>query len=274
MNKRVENLLKKNKATYVLGKFTNIVIYNILYDSVRYSRYLLSKHNIIKNHKFDKIKQFKNIHAGARCFIVATGPSLTYDDLVKIKNEFSFGVNSVVKAFDKTKWRPTYYGIQDANVYEKLEQDILHSGFKDIFISHRLCGNSSLPPNFTQYFHFSCFHSRHSDILPLTSGFSDDASEIVYDGYSVTYSMLQIAVYMGFKKIYLMGTDCNYDMKGKQHFEESGWVDKTASTVGERMIYAFTVAKKFADKNDIHIFNASRGGMLDVFERVNLDDVL
>ncbi len=31
--------------------------------------------------------------------------------------------------------------------------------------------------------------------------------------------------------------------------------------------------KKYADKNGVKIFNATRGGMLEVFERVDLDDM-
>ena len=85
--------------------------------------------------------------------------------------------------------------------------------------------------------------------------------------------MLQIAIYMGFKEIYLLGNDCSYSTD-KQHFIESGHYDKQAETVGERMIFAFKIAKKYADKNGIKIYNATRGGMLEVFDRVDLNVVV
>lgn len=44
--------------------------------------------------KCGDIKKFKNAYMGKRCFIVATGPSLTVDDLLLISNEISFGMNS------------------------------------------------------------------------------------------------------------------------------------------------------------------------------------
>ena len=40
------------------------------------------------------------------------------------------------------------------------------------------------------------------------------------------------------------------------------------------MIFAFKIAKKYADKNGIKIYNATRGGMLEVFDRVDLNVVV
>ena len=80
---------------------------------------------------------------------------------------------------------------------------------------------------------------------------------------------------MGFKEIYLIGADCNYsDNKSKHHFIDYGHYDSTYKSAGTRMIYAYKVAKKYADKNNIKIYNATRGGMLEVFPRVNLDELL
>ena len=40
------------------------------------------------------------------------------------------------------------------------------------------------------------------------------------------------------------------------------------------MITAYKVAKKYTERTDVKIYNATRGGMLEVFERVNLDEVI
>ena len=274
MKDKILYILKKNRLTYRVGVWVNILIFNYLYDSLRYARYLLVKQGILKNTKFEQIRRFKNIHIGERCFIVATGPSLTYDDLSKLKNECCFGVNSIIRSFVETEWRPTYYGIQDANVYEKLEHELGSVDLANIFVGHRIGDRFHIPQHYIPYFHFSCFHSKHGDLVAHTSGFSSEASEIIYDGYSVTYSMLQLAVYMGFSDIYLLGTDCSYNKNSHNYFIDSGWKDKNATTVGERMIYGFSVAKKYAEKHGVHIFNATRGGMLDAFDRVDLDEVL
>jgi hypothetical protein len=80
---------------------------------------------------------------------------------------------------------------------------------------------------------------------------------------------------MGFKDIYLLGCDCYYSPNSKnQHFVEMKRIDPTFVTAAERMKYAYQEAKKYADTHQIHIYNATRGGHLDVFERVSLEDVL
>lgn len=272
-NNKIVIFLKSNRLTFFIGKLIMIIFHNYLLDSFRYVRYLLVKNNLVENSKYEILKKFKDKHKGERCFIVATGPSLNYEDLDLIKNEISFSVNSIIKVLNKTEWNPTYYGIQDSNVYEKIEREIIESNLKTIFVGHRLQKKFESSKSFLPYFHHSCFHGKHGEITPLNSRFSSDISEIVFDGYSVTYSMLQIALYMGFKEIYLLGCDCTYDINGKQHFVESGFFDKQAASVGERMIYAYSVAKKYADRNGIKIFNATRGGMLEVFERVDLNEL-
>lgn len=265
--------LKSNKTTYKIGVLVKVFYYNLLFQFIRF---IIKSFNqfISKPKKFKQIEKFKNKHLNERCFIVATGPSLTFEDLELIKDEISFGVNSIVKILSETNWRPTYFGIQDPLVYEKLENDILNSDAHTIFTSDLMQKKFASTKNFIPFFHDTCFHAVHGEIMPLCSGFSNDASVVIYDGYSITYSMLQIAVYMGFKEIYLLGTDCNYNIDGTHHFVESGFYDKQAATVGQRMIFAYSVAKKYSEMNDIKIYNCTRGGMLEVFERKDLNSVV
>jgi hypothetical protein len=80
---------------------------------------------------------------------------------------------------------------------------------------------------------------------------------------------------MGFKEIYLLGCDCYYSMDiKKHHFTETVRIDPTFSTAPNRMICGYKEAKKYADKHQIAIYNATRGGNLEVFDRVSLDDIL
>lgn len=41
----------------------------------------------------------------------------------------------------------------------------------------------------------------------------------------------------------------------------------------DRMILAYESAKKYVDSHNISIYNATRGGMLEVFERVDFDSL-
>lgn len=270
--------LKTNPVVYKIGVYLKIIYYDFIIDTIDLMKIQMRKMNILKEHKFELIKSYKDKFKGKRCFIIATGPSLTMEDLALLKDEYTIGVNSLVKVLDQMEYIPTFLGIQDSLVYAKIGKLIDESKLKKIFITDKLY-NSLDNKNSDRYIQYSLYykrHGEHNNLRPLTSGFSSDVSLCVYDGYSITYSMLQIAVYMGFTEIYLLGCDCNYDTKGgKQHFVESGHIDKNAATGGERMIYAYTVADKELKERFPHVkvYNATRGGMLEVFPRKTLDEI-
>ncbi len=228
--------------------------------------------------RYEKLRTMKDTKNG-RCFIVATGPSLTLEDLNKLKNEVTFGMNALIKWFPKMGWETTYYGIQDWNTYKKLESDILKLDTTKIFYSLEGQGG---------WFKFKDIEIRKMKTAteyPLYYGnhlykphdwntkFSSQPDVVVYDGYTIAYSLLQIAVYMGYKEIYLIGTDCNYNTE-KKNIVDIGIKNSNTPILGDRMIYAYMIAKKYADEHDIKIYNATRGGMLEVFPRVNLDKIL
>ena len=105
--------------------------------------------------------------------------------------------------------------------------------------------------------------------------FSRDCYSIVYDGYSIIFSLLQLACYMGFKEICLLGCDCNYD-SGRRHFIEYEPVkyDTSIETASERLIRIHGEFKKFADSIGVKVINCTRGGMLEVYPRKSLEAVL
>ena len=224
--------------------------------------------------QFSRLKEFENKYNGERCFIIATGPSLTIDDLEKLKDEYTFGVNSIIKLFDETDFRPDFYGIQDKFVYGAMQDVIKSKKFKTAFCDDIIAKDYELPSDFIP-FHYNCeYHLYNGKPGEYNAKFSDNAYEIVYDGYSITYSLIEIAVYMGFKEIYLLGCDCSYPKGSKSHVVESGFVDKNAASNPIRMRVGYKCAKDYADSHGIKIYNATRGGELETFERVNLDEVL
>lgn len=270
---QIKDILKKITLIHKLGALFNKLYLNSflgMLDSFKvFLRKLMTK---------DKrpLSKYADIHEGERCFIVATGPSLTFDDLDLIKDETSFSMNSIIKILDKTKWRPKYYGIQDPFVYEKLKDLILkEKRIPNMFIADSIAKKFDVPPRCELMpMHYLKQRYVYEGQKYITK-FSSDASLCVYSGYTITYSMIQLAVYMGFKEIYLLGCDSNYckDPK-KQHFVESGFVDPNFSTAAYKMMFAYVEAKKYADAHNVKIYNATRGGMLEVFPRVKLEDVI
>ncbi len=89
--------------------------------------------------------------------------------------------------------------------------------------------------------------------------------------------MIQILFYMGFKEIYLLGCDCSYTIGAKNHFVENGHVipDNELKTAYDRLMAGYHALKDFVDAHpDLKVFNSTRGGMLELFPRKSLEDVL
>lgn len=238
----------------------------------------LHRKGLVSTFKYNYLKGLKNTHKGERCFIVATGPSLTIEDLdlLSESNNFCFSMNSCALILDKTKWIPDMLGIQDEFVYNKVidklkvETEGKLSG--KVIVSNTISNLFSSARDYHQFYLHYLDHKYDRQRTGVIK-FSDECENVVFDGYSIIFSLMQIAVYMGFKEIYLLGCDCNYKQE-KQHFVETGHIDPYALNVGERLIYVHSKFKEFADKHNVIVVNCTRGGMLEVYPRMNLEDVL
>lgn len=236
------------------------------------------KNNRINNYidnKFQRLFNLKNKFEGKRCFIVCTGPSLKLEDLDLIKNEISFSMNSIIGLYNKTDWRPNYYCIQDQSVFYKLKDEILkiYPKNSNVFIRNSFFQFVE-DKNYIYFPYNNEYHAYATICGKYRNKFSENAYGIVYDGGTITYSIIQLAYYMGFKEMYLLGCDCIYVPNQKNHIVDIGLKDKYMIFNYKRMTCAFETAKKFAEENNFEIFNATRGGNLEVFKRVTLEDII
>lgn len=230
------------------------------------------------------IKGYKDIHKNKRCFIIATGPSLRVSDLDKLKDEITLSVNSICHMFDKTEWRPTYYGIQDEVGFDRVKGSLNNENrsiylFNDKFRDKVINDNNFIKDKSILFFPLRYgLHGSRLDFKNKTNGFSDDAYLEVVDGYTITYSLIQIAVHMGIREIYLLGVDNSYSKPGPKHFvdheDDKNIALSKWKLIEKRMASAYLEAKKHANIKGIKIYNATRGGELEVFQRVNFDEVI
>ena len=274
MIRRIKTVIKNNGTIYTVVKPICSVkkFFQYVFGHIRCSIQKKTRKRI--NKKYNNLQLLKDKHKGERCFIVCTGPSLSIADLEMLKNEYTFGVNNVFRLFDKTSWRPTYYGIIDPSVFEKLYNDSIFRELENVFVPdlfEKKYGKLSIKQYHT--FPMDYFELYWSKLVNRTVKFSDDISILVYDVATVAYSLMQIAVYMGFEEIYLLGCDCNYSGE-KQHFAEYGIKVKDAISAENNLILAFSAARKYADSHGIKIYNATRGGKLEIFERIDFDSLL
>lgn len=239
-----------------------------------------------KKHNFsERILDFKDRHLGKTCYIIGNGSSLIADDLELLQNEFTFGVNKIFHIFDKTSWRPSFYVCVDNRALRECFNKV-NNYTMPLFFDADICElRSSFESNVFPILNRQRFYVNRFSKNRLPK-FSDDCSNFIEAGETVVYNAIQLAVYMGFKKIILLGVDCNYsnvfDGRGKvinmsnevAYFSKELDVknENTANIIGQ--INAFRSAKIYCDAHNIKIYNATRGGRLEVFERVDLEQVL
>ena len=242
---------------------------------------LFRKQNLILSPKYKNLKKLENIHYGKRLFIVCTGPSLTIDDLEKLKGEICFSMNSIVQIFNQTNWRPLYYMLNNSkDIIEHVEIALSNSDLKNIFCMKYVQKRLSVQQNAT-FFNYPIINkakefkdSEH--INPRNYRFSGDLYKGISGGATTANAIFQIAVYMGFKKIYLLG--CDLYAGHQLHFGPNIYSEKfpqeTIDKVKRKILFGSQAAKEYTDAHGIKIYNATRGGDLEVFERVDLDEVL
>lgn len=236
-----------------------------------------------------RIQGLKDRFLGQRCFIIGTGPSLRIEDLELLKehNEVTFASNRIFKMFDKTSWKPDLYCVSDFKLLKHYfdvicDLDIQYqfvvninvSGYRNEVEAERLLAPNRYIFNILKY-----YEEYDGQEMP---GFSEDASRYVVDGgITVTYSMLQWAYYLGFSEVYLLGVDFDYsdatgsDSGKKDHCIEN-YVDANEEVNTpklEESLKAYIRAKDFGEKHGFCIYNATRGGKLEVFERKKFEEL-
>ena len=230
---------------------------------------------------------FHNIHKGQRCFIIGGGPSLKKIDPRPLKKEITFGVNSIFLIFDWLGFQPTYYCVEDWFVYEDRFKDIL------AFVTEPICffPLQFLNTKFDRKNHIYYRAIYEFDSNPDWPKFSKDPSKLLWIGGTVTYVCMQLAFYMGFSEVYLIGMDHSYvkpkhvETNGKEwtshgddpnHFHPAyfgkgyRWHDPDV----ERMGKAYCKAKSVYENSDRIILNATVGGKLEIFERKRFEEII
>lgn len=233
-----------------------------------------------------KIAAYKGKYVGKRCFLIGNGPSLRSEDLTRLheNGEITFAFNRVYNIFEDTPWRPSFYISQDEKMI---------SGCADVV--DKLPLRVKLIPIQLKWYHGIDIHDalwfnmnwQQTDD-PLAFRFSDDAAKRLDCASTGMYTAAQLAAYMGFKEIYLIGVDHQFqisqnnrgeiivDNTVKDYFTDRYNEDKANLYIPntEKSTLTYIAMKRHCDDRGIQVFNATRGGKLEVFQRVDFEEVL
>lgn len=259
----------------------NKIVRVLSYPYINY-KHIKDKQNYIRTGYGKTISKFKNMYVGERCIIVANGPSLRYEDLEKIKssNIKSFGMNHIYDLFNVVDWRPDFYICFDREFIADKYSEICNLPIDNIFIEYSKIPKSKDIIKQNVYYFFSDYVFAIKRGTAITNHVCTELEKETSFVTNVTHLCIEFAIYMGFKEIYLIGVDHDYSFGyGKNHVkgisegkhnDENHYVNSDMNVSQIK----FRQYEEYAKKNNIKIFNATRGGKLEVFERINIDNLL
>lgn len=229
-----------------------------------------------------ELEKYKNSHLGERCVLVANGPSLIPEDLDKIKHEWTFGCNKIYYMFPKTSWRPDFYCVLDERYIERSQDEIFSQITMPVFTNDVVYkkireenkkGRKILYSKQIAYETFQAWPHLLEYTYATNQG-------------TVLSFVMALAIYMGFQEIYVLGADNTATVAGnhfaghvedrgleqiqRERMKKNGWGDNHWKNQMEQEMELF---EKYAKDHGISIYNVTRGGQLEAFERKEFDEV-
>jgi hypothetical protein len=234
-----------------------------------------------------EIESLKDRYRGERVVIIGNGPSLNQLDLTQLKPEYTIAVNGIFYASEQMGFDPTIYVVEDTAVMRDNLDAIkeFHAGHKFFpSIYRHMVGEH---PNVSYFMMNRGFYEPRSPDFCVPR-FSTDPSQCLFSGQSVTLINLQLAYHLGFEEVVLIGMDFSYTVPADALVEG----DVITSTSGdpnhfhpdyfgpgkvwkdpklERVLANYALAKQVFEASGRRIVNATAGGKLELFERVQYD---
>ena len=150
-----------------------------------------------------RLAALHNSRAGQRCFILGNGPSLRQTDLSKLRNEATIGLNRIFLAFPEMGFQTSYLVSINDLVIEQSAVELQSLAIPRFFAwrAHRW-----LQPADDLFFLYTTYTGPR---------FARDVRGRLWEGATVTYVALQLAFYLGFETVILIGVDHNFVTQGK-----------------------------------------------------------
>jgi len=226
-----------------------------------------------------RLLKFSDLHRGDSCFIIGNGPSLNKMDLSLLKGRHVFGLNKIHLLQERVDLDLSYHVAVNSLVIEQSirEFEALNCpSFLSFGAARELTrGDDHIHMLATD----SYFQTPYS--------FYVDPLRPISEGYTVTYVALQLAFYMGFSRVFLIGVDHSFKSVGNpneeqvlngddqnhfdpRYFSNMKWhlPDLEASEL------SYCLARWFFSRAGREIFDATVDGRLQVFPKISYQQAL
>lgn len=213
---------------------------------------------------------------GCRCVVIGNGPSLNRMNLARLRDEFTFGLNRIYLLFSELGFATTFLVAVNRFVIEQFGGEIIDSAsFKVLHWGH------------CRQLHWS---ADAVGLMPRPFGRMDGDVTRGYfmAGGTVTNVALELAFFLGFSEVILIGVDHAYSIRGKagkpirsedgdpDHFSTEYFGRGVIWQLPDyrRMEAGYRRVKALFEGDSRLVVDATLGGELKVFDKVSLDEAL
>lgn len=271
---------------FSLEKRERIFFYRAFLSKIICGRYFIH---------FFRLRKLKNKYKGKKCFIFGNGPSLNKMELELFKHEYTWGANRGHFLYDKVSWRHKFFVRVDNRGFDDISvetQKMIHEQPETtFFFPYSFLEESLIEPAANVYLYNEATRSTTSNYNAVSFNIPVWMPNV----WTVTVAAILLAIYLGFKDIYLVGCDTSYiipdsaileadnpnelistDDNDENHFDKRylGKGIKWYHPHVERMIANYEQVKEACEKRNVRIYNATVGGNLEVFPRVDYREAL
>lgn len=184
--------------------------------------------------KIDDFSELRNIHKGQECYIFGDGISLKYFDLSVFNDKIGIATNNLIFHKDFNRLNIKYYSIYEPYWFFPF----FVSGFKGVKIWKNNIQN---------------YHKIEAKKNKQIKFFTDISNAVNFKGKNIYYVsdrilnyitekkfishkinsfegslrvQITLAIFLGFKKVFLVGHDYTHEESFKGHFYEKGYIKK------------------------------------------------
>lgn len=223
----------------------------------------------------ERLNALRDIHRGETCVILGNGPSLATHDLAEFEGIPSFCLNRGYLKWNEEGRQPTYAVAVNDLVIEQFHGEL----------AALTC------PVFVPWQYHHLFDSRDNIVFieaRWQERFFKDVRKGVWPGATVTFAAMQIAYFMGFTTVILVGVDHRFAQAGPAHLEvvqDKHDVDHFVKDYFgpgvrwnlpdlEQSEISYRMARQVYEADSRRILDATRGGALTVFPKISLEQAL
>ncbi len=250
-------------------------------------KYINARYLEVFGHSDEWLKKNKDEYRGQACFVIGNGPSLRNVHRDILKQLPSFGANGIFLHFT-----PTFFVTISSEFYKSYVDEI-----RNLLCSRKFIGsdlNEVIIHDINESL-LTCSWNIYGDLFgkyfPVPMRFSKNADRVVYLGGTVLFVCLQLAYWLGFQKVILLGVDHNFGLErsslvyggtrlkieeeDKFHFSEK-YLPKGANPHCDMLATerAFKLALEAFQTSKREIVNATYGTSLDVIPKIEIGDIL